>query len=268
MSDTLIDPVWERIRKEVALEAAHEPMLASFLHAVVLNHATLDDALTFLLASKLESSTLTALTLRDLIHEAFAKDPTIGEACRVDIVTVCERDPACTTFYVPLLYFKGFQAIQCHRVAHYFWRQDRHPLALWMQSRVAEVFGVDIHPAARIGRGILVDHATGVVIGETAVVEDHVSLLQGVTLGGTGKEMGDRHPKVRRGVLIGAGAKILGNVEIGEGAKIGANAVVLEDVPPHTTIVGVPGKVVGHVDDPEPSLTMDHRIDMSEMPND
>jgi serine O-acetyltransferase len=268
MPERITDPVWERISKEVALEAAHEPMLASFFHAVVLNHHSLDDALSFLLASKLESQTLNSLTLRDLIHEAFVNDPAIGEACRIDIVTVCERDPACTTYYVPLLYFKGFQAIQCHRVAHYYWRQDRQPLALWIQSRVAEIFGVDIHPAARIGRGILIDHATGVVIGETAVVEDHVSMLQGVTLGGTGKEMGDRHPKVRRGVLIGAGAKILGNVEIGEGAKIGANAVVLEDVPAHTTIVGVPGKVVGHVDDPEPALTMEHRIAMSETPRD
>ena len=266
MVDEIIDPVWTRIREEAAEHAATEPMLASFLHAVVLNHATLDDALSFLLASKLESQTLNSLTLRDLFHEAFVNDPTIGEACRVDIATVCERDPACTTYYVPMLYFKGFQAIQCHRVAHYYWNQDRQPLALWMQSRVSEVFGVDIHPAARIGRGILIDHATGVVIGETAVVEDHVSMLQGVTLGGTGKEMGDRHPKVRRGSLLGAGAKILGNVEIGEGAKIGANAVVLEDVPPHTTIVGVPGKVVGHVTEDEPALTMDHRIQMSETP--
>lgn len=260
MATILKDPVWERIRQEVAESAAHEPMLASFFHAVVLNHSTLDDALSFHLASKLESHTLTALTLRDLFYEALKNDPAIGEACRIDVVTVCERDPACTTYHVPLLYFKGFQAIQCHRVAHFYWQRDRQPLALWMQSRVSEVFGVDIHPAARIGKGILIDHATGVVIGETAVVEDHVSMLQGVTLGGTGKDIGDRHPKVRRGVLIGAGAKILGNVEIGEGAKIGANAVVLDDIPPHSTVVGVPGRVVGKVEDPEPALSMDHKI--------
>jgi serine O-acetyltransferase len=173
---------------------------------------------------------------------------------------VCDRDAACNKYSTPLLYFKGYQAIQAYRVAHYYWKRDRHDLALFLQSRISEVFGVDIHPAARIGRGILLDHATSVVIGETAVVEDNVSMLHEVTLGGTGKETGDRHPKVRQGVLIAAGAKILGNVEIGEGAKVGCGAVVLENVAPHTTVVGVPARPVGITLSHSPALDMDHRI--------
>lgn len=179
---------------------------------------------------------------------------------RADIRAITERDPAATRFSEPLLYFKGFHALQTHRVAHWLWSEGRRELALFLQSRASEVFGVDIHPAARIGKGILVDHATGVVVGETAVVEDNVSILHEVTLGGTGKDCGDRHPKVRHGVLIGAGAKILGNVEVGEGAKIGAGSVVLEDVPAHATVAGVPAKVVGIAEGDEPARTMDHRL--------
>ncbi len=254
------DPTWETIREEVAEDIRQEPMLASFLHSVIMYHETLEDALSFHLASKLESHTISALTFRDLFNEAMHRDPSIGEAVRVDIRSVCERDAACDRLSTPLLYFKGFHALQMHRIAHYYWNVDRKALALYLQSRVSDVTGVDIHPAARLGKGIMIDHATSVVIGETAVVEDEVSMLQGVTLGGTGKEHGDRHPKVRKGVLIGAGAKILGNVNVGECAKIGANAVVLEDVPAHCTVVGVPARVICRDTPGEPALTMEHRF--------
>ncbi len=254
------DPIWDRIRHEAEDSARQEPMLASFLHAVILNHKSLEDSLSFMLSGKLESPALSSLTLRDLLSEAFTNSPTIAEAIRADLKAVSERDPACRTFATPLLYFKGYQALQAYRAANYFWSVGRAELALFLQSRITEVFAVDIHPAARIGKGILIDHATSVVIGETAVVEDNVSMLHEVTLGGTGKVTGDRHPKVRRGVLIAAGAKILGNIEIGEGAKVGGGAVVLENVAPHTTVVGVPAKPVGPSSSAEPALDMDHTI--------
>jgi serine O-acetyltransferase len=260
MSQVNHDPIWETIRAEVTKSTKKEPMLASFLHAVVLNHRTLEDALSFQLASKLGSSTLSEVSLRDLVDEALANDPAIGPAFREDILAVRTRDPACRTHSAPLLYFKGFHALQAHRVAHYYWWNGREPLALFLQSRISEVFAVDIHPAARMGRGILMDHATGVVIGETAVVGDNVSMLHHVTLGGTGKEVGDRHPKVGNGVLISVGASILGNVKIGDGAKIAAHAVVLTDVPPHSTFAGVPARMVGHPTAPQPALEMDHSI--------
>lgn len=254
------DPIWATIREEVAKDARQEPMLASFLYAVVLNHKSLEDALSFQLASKLESATITAVSLRDLVDEAFSRDPGIGQAFRADIVAVKERDPACRGYSMPLLHFKGFHALQSYRVAHYFWQQGREALALYLQSRISKIFSVDIHPAARIGKGIHIDHATGLVIGETAVVEDNVSLFHEVTLGGTGKQSGDRHPKVRKYVLISAGAKILGNVEIGEGAKVAAGSVVLKDVPPHSTVAGVPAKVVRYHADDQPALEMDQDI--------
>lgn len=257
------DMIWEEIRTRAEEEARTEPMLASFLYSVVLNHGTLEDALSFLLASKLESSTITAASLRDLIDEAFANDATIPASIREDIAAVCQRDPACDGYANILMFYKGYHALQAYRAAHYFWNDGRKVLAKYFQSRISEVFAVDIHPAADIGHGILMDHATGVVVGETAVIEDYVSLLHEVTLGGSGKLTGDRHPKIRRGVLISAGAKILGNVEVGEGAKIGAGAVVLEDVPPHTTVAGVPAKIVGVPKSDSPALEMDHRIDQS-----
>ncbi len=260
LAEAAVDPLWQSIREEVAAAAAREPVLASFLHASVLNHKTLEDALAFELASKLESPVLPAMLVRELIAEAMDEDPGIGKAMRADIRAVRERDPAATTFSEPFLYFKGFHALQAYRAAHWLWQQGRKALALYLQSRTSEVFGVDIHPAARIGKGILIDHATSVVVGETAVIEDNVSMLHEVTLGGTGKETGDRHPKVRHGVLIGAGAKILGNVEIGACAKVGAGSVVLEDVPAHCTVVGVPAQAVGDCCDEEPSRQMDHRI--------
>ena len=260
IAEAALDPLWQTIREELALEAAREPILASFIHASVLNHKSLEDALGFLLAGKLECSVLPAMLLRELITDAAAASPAIGRSVRADIRAVRERDPAATCYSRPFLHFKGFHALQTYRVAHWLWGEERHELALFLQSRTSEVFGVDIHPAARIGDGILIDHATGVVVGETAVIEDNVSILHEVTLGGTGKTSGDRHPKVRHGVLIGAGAKILGNVEIGAGAKIGAGSVVLEDVPPHTTVAGVPAEIVGIAGVDEPSREMDHRL--------
>lgn len=260
IAEAALDPLWQSIREEVEAAAAREPVLASFLHATILNHKTLEDALAFQLAAKLESPVLPAMLIRELIAESMDADRNIGRAMRADIRAVRERDPAAKTYSEPFLYFKGFHALQAYRVAHWLWREGRSSLALYLQSRTSEVFGVDFHPAAVIGKGILIDHATSVVVGETAVIEDNVSLLHEVTLGGTGKDTGDRHPKVRRGVLLGAGAKLLGNVEIGEGAKVGAGSVVLEDVPPHCTVVGVPAVVVGDCCDDEPALQMDHRI--------
>lgn len=260
MTDKFKDPIWGRIKDEVRIEAEREPIIASFLHAVILNHNSLEEALSFLLANKLESSTILAITIREVIEEALFSDPEIGVAIRADLQGVIDRDPACTHISTPLLYFKGFQALQAYRVAHWLWGQGREVLALNFQGRITEVFTVDIHPAAKIGKGILIDHATSVVIGETAVVEDNVSMLHEVTLGGTGKEEGDRHPKIRTGVLIGAGAKILGNIEVGEGAKIGAGSVVLRDVPPHSTAAGVPAVIIGKPKHDKPALEMDHRL--------
>jgi len=257
------DPIWEQILAEAAESARQEPMLASFLHYIILNHKSLEDALSFHLAGKLESHALTALTLRDLLGQAYCCDDMIAQSIRRDLTAVCERDPACDKLSVPLLYFKGYQALQAYRAAN-FWRNNRKELSLFLQSRISDVFAVDIHPAARIGKGILIDHATSVVIGETAVVEDDVSMLHEVTLGGTGKESGDRHPKIRRGVLIAAGEKILGNIEVGECAKVGAGAVVLDPVDPHTTVTGVPAKPVGRTHSEHPSYEMDHRIHQDE----
>jgi serine O-acetyltransferase len=245
------DEIWALVRAEAELEAAREPALASFLHTSVLAHSRLEDSLSYILAVKLGSETLTSLSLRALVDDAFDADPTIGVAFREDLRAVLSRDPACRNYCIPLLFFKGFHAIQSYRVAHYYWTSGRDVLALYLQSRISEVFAVDIHPGARIGKGIMFDHATSVVIGETAVVEDDFSMLHEVTLGGTGKEGGDRHPKIRRGVMIGAGAKVLGNVEIGEGAKIGAGSVVLDDVAPFTTVAGIPARPVSY---PAPAL--------------
>jgi serine O-acetyltransferase len=248
------DDLWARIRLEAANDAKREPALASFLHTVILSHDRLEDALSFILAGKLGSDTITPLTLRDLIGQAFAADDTIIQAVREDLRAVLARDPACRGYSTPLLYFKGFHALQSYRVAHYYWRTGRQALALWLQSQISAVFAVDIHPGARIGKGIMFDHATSVVIGETAVIEDDFSMLHEVTLGGTGKVGGDRHPKIGRGVMIGAGAKVLGNVTVGEGARIGAGSVVLEDVPAFTTVAGVPAVVVTYPDHAHPAL--------------
>lgn len=253
--------IWSALRREVEEDARREPILASFLYATVLNHKTFEEALSFHLSAKLESATVHSITLRDVMVHAHAEDPDIADAAIADLRAVHERDPASRGYSSPFLYFKGYHALQSYRIAHHLWKQGRQPLALQLQSRISEVFGVDIHPAARIGRGIMIDHGTSVVIGETAVVEDDVSLLHEVTLGGTGKETGDRHPKIRRGVLIGAGAKIIGNIEIGEGAKVGSGAVVLNPVPPHTTVAGVPAKVVGKPAVAAPGKVMDQHLE-------
>jgi serine O-acetyltransferase len=252
--------IWDRIRDEAADAAANEPALAGFLNTVILGHSTLEGSLSYLLASKLESPTLTALTLRDLILPVFADVELVRDAILADLQAVVSRDPACSGYSVPLLYFKGFHAIQSYRVAHQYWVSGRRTLALFLQSRISEVFAVDIHPGAVMGRGLLFDHATSVVIGETAVIEDDFSMLHEVTLGGTGKEGGDRHPKIKRGVMIGAGAKVLGNITVGEGAKIGAGSVVLSDVPPHTTVAGVPAKPVCLPRAAFPALEMDQSL--------
>jgi serine O-acetyltransferase len=254
------DPLWQKIRREVLEQAKREHLLTSFFHASILNHARMEYALSALLADKLASPTVSAGSLSEAIDEAYHKRPDLIEAARLDLTAVCERDPACTGNWVTFLFAKGFHALQTHRVAHWFWGEGRLALALQIQSRSSEVFAVDIHPAARVGNGIFIDHATSVVIGETAVVEDDVSMLHEVTLGGTGKESGDRHPKIRRGVLICAGAKVLGNVEVGEGSKIGAGSVVLDDVAPHCTVAGVPATVVGRPKFDQPALEMDARL--------
>ncbi len=258
---TGIDSVWGALHSEVVAMAEKEPMLASYLHSTVLKHSSLEDSLSYLLAGKLESSYFSAMALRDVIDEALCASAEIREAIRRDLLAVVERDPAARGVAQPFLFYKGFHALQSHRVAHWLWNQGRIPLAFYLQNRVSEVFGVDIHPAARIGQGILIDHGTSVVIGETAVVGNDVSMLHEVTLGGTGKESGDRHPKVGNGVLLGAGAKILGNLLIGEGSKVAAGSVVLNEVPSHATVAGVPAKIVGRPKAAEPALQMDQRLD-------
>jgi serine O-acetyltransferase len=258
MSSNSVDPVWDRIHTETETLVANEPILASFLYATILNHGSLECALSFHLANKLDSPTASSLLLREVILQALRDDPRILESVRADLLAVEERDSACTQLSTPFLYFKGFHALETHRIAHWLWNHGRESLALFFQNRMSVEFGVDIHPAAHLGRGIMLDHATGLVIGETAVVGNNVSILQSVTLGGTGKDEGDRHPKIGNGVLISAGAKILGNIRVGDGAKIGAGSVVLEAVEPHTTVAGVPARVVGRPSTDQPALDMDH----------
>jgi len=253
-------PVWAALRNEAERAASSEPSLASLMNAVVLKHNRLGGALSYQLARKLGDQELRAMSVREICEEAYAADPSLVEAAEDDLLAVFERDPACRGYLQPFLFFKGYQAIQVHRVAHVLWRQDRHTLALYLQSRASELFQVDIHPAAQLGRGLFLDHGTGIVIGETAVVEDEVSMLHGVTLGGTGAERGDRHPKIRRGVLLGAGAKVLGNIEVGEYAKVASGSVVLKPVPAHCTAAGVPARLVNCPTCPEPARTMDHTL--------
>jgi len=253
--------IWQAIRDEAEREVRSEPLLASSMHAAILKHNSLEQALSFNLATKLDSQTLPAILLRELFDEAFNDDQHIRAAIRADLCAVRERDPACHSFLTPLLYYKGYNAVQSYRVGHWLWQHERRSLAIFLQSRTSETLAVDIHPAARLGIGVMVDHATGLVIGETAIVGDNVSMLHEVTLGGTGKQTGQRHPTVGSGVLIGAGAKVLGNVHIGDGAKIGSGSVVLTDIPPHCTATGVPAKVVGKPCVAQPALEMDQHLD-------
>lgn len=258
--DSALD-LWDAIRSEAQRLAREEPILGSFFHATILNHEDFGAALSFHLANKLDSTVLPAVLIREIISEAIEQDPSILKAASIDIMATRTRDPACELYATPFLYYKGFHALQAYRVAHWLWQQERRPLALFLQSQVSITFAVDIHPAACIGSGIMFDHATGIVIGETSVVEDDVSILHSVTLGGTGKEGGDRHPKIRKGVLLSAGAKIIGNIEVGEGAKVGAGSVVLGDVPAHVTVAGVPAKIVGRPDCDSPALDMNHSFE-------
>lgn len=252
--------LWKNIRNEANQLVESEPMLASYFHATLLNHDDIGSAISYILANKLSTDVMPAIDIREVIRQAYQAEPKIIKYAITDITAVYVRDPATNYYSTPLLYYKGFLALQAYRIAHWLWIQDRRALATFLQSQIAIVFGVDIHPAAKIGCGVMFDHATGIVIGETAVIENDVSILQSVTLGGTGKENGDRHPKIREGVMIGANATILGNIEIGKGAKIGAGSVVLDPVPSHTTVAGVPAKIVGCPDCEKPALNMDQEL--------
>jgi len=257
---TIAPPVWAALRNEAEAAAKSESALTSVLAATILNHDTLGAALSYQLARKLGDQELRGMTIRDICDEAYESVPELLEIAEADLKAVFERDPACKGYVQPFLFFKGFQALQTHRVAHWLWSQGRETLAFFLQSRMSELFQVDIQPGARIGRGVFVDHGTGIVIGETAVIGDDVSMLQGVTLGGTGAERGDRHPKIGKGVLLGAGAKVLGNIHIGDYAKVASGSVVLKDVPAGCTAAGVPARLVNCPTCDEPAKSMDHTL--------
>lgn len=254
------DDLWATLREEAKQMISDEPLLASYAYTSILNHDSLGSALSYILAYKIADDVMSAVVWNELIEEIYHQNPSIVRNAACDIQAVFDRDPAILNYLTAVFYLKGFHSIQVHRVANELHNTGRRDLALLIQSRNSACFGVDIHPAAQIGKGVMFDHATGIVIGETAVIEDNVSILQSVTLGGTGNEGGDRHPKVRSGVMIGAGTKVLGNIEIGEGAKVGAGSVVLRDVAPHTTVVGVPAVVVGKPGITNPCETMDQNI--------
>lgn len=256
----VIDPVWDRIGCEARRAVQDEPLLGGLVHSSILHHSNFESALAYRIALKLSSGEMSEQMMRELADTAYAEDPSLGAAARADVVAVFERDPACHRFLQPLLYFKGFQAIQAYRVGHWLYQQGRKDLAYFVQMRVSEVFGIDVHPAARIGQGIMIDHAHSIVVGETAVIGDNVSMLHSVTLGGTGKEDDDRHPKIGDGVLIGAGAHVLGNISIGYCSRVAAGSVVLQDVPPCKTVAGVPAKIVGEAGCAQPSTTMDQLL--------
>lgn len=255
-----MDPIWDSLRHEARLAADRDPMLAAFFHSTVLSHRSLEDCVIYRICERLDHSDVPAIVLRQAFEAMMADWPEWAGILRVDIQAVYDRDPACTRFIEPVLYFKGFHAIQTHRLAHWLWNNGRKDFALYLQSRSSNMFQTDINPAARVGKGLFLDHATGLVVGSTAVIGENVSILQGVTLGGTGKETGDRHPKIGDGVLIGAGAKVLGNIEVGSCSRIAAGSVVLKPVPRCTTVAGVPARVVGEAGCAEPSRSMDQMI--------
>ena len=252
------DMVWRALCDEAREEAQNEPALASYLFSTILAHKSLEDALAFVLANKLRSNVLLDSQLLEMFSAQYRRDANLVKMAQADMQAVIDRDPACDKYLQIILFFKGFQAVQAHRVANALWRQNRRPLALLLQSRISEIFHVDIHPRATVGQGVMLDHATGVVIGETAVIGNNVSILHGVTLGGTGVKDGDRHPKIGDGVVIGAGVTVLGNITVGANSKIGAGSVVLQDIPPNCTAVGIPARLVGGPKKgSEPSLDMD-----------
>lgn len=265
--DLRVDPVWTTIRTEAEKMAIDEPLVASMVHAIVLNHKTLEDALSYRIADKLASAEMPSLLVRELCDQAFADRPDIGIAARADIMAIRDRDPFCHRMVQPLIYFKGFLGVQAYRVSHWLWNNGRQDLAMFVQMRVSELFSMDINPGARIGRGLMIDHAHSIVIGETAVVGDDVSILHGVTLGGNGKDTGDRHPKIGDGVLIGAGAKVLGNIRVGNCSRIAAGSVVLKDVPPCKTVAGIPARIVGEAGCDRPSYSMNHIMGTEEEPS-
>lgn len=258
-----VDPIWDTLQQEARLAIEHDPLLAAFLYSTVLNHRSLEECVVHRICERLDHPDLQAVLLRQTFMEMLDDWPEWGSILRVDIQAFYDRDPACLRFLEPVLYFKGFHAIQTHRLANWLYARGRRDFALYLQSRSSSVFQTDINPAARIGKGIFLDHATGLVVGETAIIGDNVSILHGVTLGGTGKEGADRHPKIGNGVLIGAGAKILGNIEIGSCSRVAAGSVVLKPVPPKSTVAGVPAKVVGEAGCSEPARVMDQLL-MSE----
>lgn len=260
--DTLrsVDPVWYDIQRDAKRIIESDPAMASFVFGTILNHERLEDAIVQRIAERLDSSVVSAEVIRRGFEDALVDDPSIAEAMRIDLAAVYDRDPACSRMIEPVLYFKGFHAVQAYRLAHWLLGRGRLDFALYLQSRSSEVFQTDINPAAKIGKGIFLDHATGLVVGATAVVEDDVSILQDVTLGGTGKESGDRHPKIGHGVLIGAGAKILGNISVGHCSKIAAGSVVLKPVPPNSTVAGVPARVIGEAGCKDPARSMNQMV--------
>ncbi len=255
-----VDPIWKAVREEAMAAVARDPLLSAFLYSTVINQDSLEDAVIHRLAERLDHQDVGADIIRQTFDAMREANPDWSATVRVDIQAYYDRDPACDRFMMPVLYFKGFHAIQTHRLAHWLWNQGRRDFALYLQSRSSAIFQTDINPAARMGKGIFIDHATGLVVGETAVIEDDVSMLHGVTLGGTGKEGGDRHPKIRYGVLIGAGAKILGNIEVGHCSKVAAGSVVLASVPHNKTVAGVPARVVGETGCDQPSRQMDQLL--------
>jgi serine O-acetyltransferase len=256
-----VDPIWAAIRDEAEAVVADEPVLGGFVHATVLAHDRLEEAVCHRLAQRLNHSDVDAGLIAKTFNQVLAAKPDIGDIFRADLQAVYDRDPAVDRYIEALLYFKGFHALVTHRFAHELWMAGRKDFALYLQSQSSRIFAVDIHPAARIGRGIMFDHATSIVVGETAVIGDNCSLLHGVTLGGNGKDSGDRHPKIGRNVLLAAGAKVLGNISVGDCSKVAAGSVVLQTVPPNKTVAGVPAKVVGDSNCPEPARTMDQRLE-------
>lgn len=256
----VVDPIWDSMREEARAAAERDPLLAAFLYSTIINHRSLEECVIYRICERLDHPDMQAILLRQTFEEMLADWPEWGSILRVDIQAIYDRDPACLRFIEAILYFKGFHALQTHRLAHWLYNRGRRDFALYLQSRSSSIFQTDINPAARIGKGIFLDHATGLVVGETAVIGDNVSILHGVTLGGTGKEGSDRHPKIAHGVLIGAGAKILGNIQIGHCSRIAAGSVVLKEVPPKTTVAGVPAKVVGEAGCSEPSRSMDQLL--------
>jgi serine O-acetyltransferase len=254
------DPLWTALRGEAEAAMAAEPALTGFIFATVISHERLEDAICHRIAQRLGHADVDAGLIMQTFQDVFASQPDLGTAFRADLAAVYDRDPACNRYLEPLLYFKGFHAIVTYRFAHELWRQGRRDFALYLQSQSSRIFTVDIHPAARLGKGLMLDHGTGFVVGETATVGDNCSFLHGVTLGGSGKQTGDRHPKIGSCVLIGAGAKVLGNIHVGNCSRIAAGSVVLADVPPNTTVAGVPARVVGPAGAAEPARTMDQGI--------